>query len=78
VARPRRRSDAQQDSVSKAGVIAAVVGDGWVCTVTIHDGNDTHRRPAREVEDEGPGVPQAGERTVRRVGTGHPTGTPRG
>jgi hypothetical protein len=30
--------------MSKVEVAAAVVGDGWVCTVTIRDGSETHHR----------------------------------
>jgi hypothetical protein len=34
----------QEDSMSKVEVTAAVVGDGWDCTVTVRDGSETHHR----------------------------------
>jgi hypothetical protein len=34
----------QEDSMSTVEVTAAVVGDGWDCTVTVRNGSETHHR----------------------------------
>jgi hypothetical protein len=44
VALPRRRSDASEDSMSREVVTAAVVADGWECSVTVRNGSETHHR----------------------------------